>query len=246
LKGVAKNYAIAAGWYRKAAERGSAKSQVALGTLYCVGLGVPKNAEEAVHWFHESAVQGNALAQFNLGAMYLRGEGVPKDAAKAAEWTQKAANQGSADAQFSLGVLYSAGQGVDKNQPKAVEWMRKAAAKGYCRAQLILGVWYADGVGVPKDLEEGFAWLNLGLDGINLEKQNTDQSIKRTELGIAAQAAGKPYEDYGFELFERLKTELSPEQIVEAQKRIATFAKEIQDHQRSQQGLPMAADHDSN
>jgi TPR repeat protein len=116
------------------------------------------------------------------------------------------------------------GQGVEKNDAKAVEWMRKAAVQGYFLAQLSLGVRYADGNGVPRDLVEGFTWLSLGAQGLVVARQRTSQSEMKAEDLKRAQAASRPFEDAALQLFERLKTELTPEQMAEAQKRIATFA----------------------
>jgi TPR repeat protein len=235
LEGATNDYVKAINWYRKAAERGNAKSQLELGTIYFIGLGVPKNDEEAVKWFRKSAEQGNALAQINLGGMYSRGEGVPLDAFKAAEWYRKAADQDLAVAQFVLGAIYGAGQGVEKNDARAVEWIRKAAAQGYFLAQLSLGIRYADGQGVPKDLVEGFTWLSLGEQKLTIEQEHADQSemsakLSGTKWGIVSQTTTRTYEEAAFRLYERLKTELTPEQMAEAEKRIAAFAEKTKDH----------------
>jgi len=52
---VSKDYAQAAVWYRKAAERGDAGSQFDLGTLYDKGQGVPQNYSEAAGWYRKAA-----------------------------------------------------------------------------------------------------------------------------------------------------------------------------------------------
>ena len=63
----------------KRAERGEAKAQLSLGTIYYNGEGVTKDVAKAVDWYQKAAEQGNADAQSNLGSMYDEGEGVPKD-----------------------------------------------------------------------------------------------------------------------------------------------------------------------
>jgi TPR repeat protein len=44
------NYAGAARWFRRAADRGHANAQAVLGSLYAVGLGVPKDFVNAYVW----------------------------------------------------------------------------------------------------------------------------------------------------------------------------------------------------
>jgi len=166
------------------------------------------------------------IYHFNCFPKYF---GVKQDYAEAMTWYRKAADQGLALAQFALGAIYGVGQGVEKNDAEAVEWMRKAATQGYFTAQLSLGVRYADGNGVPRDLVEGFTWLSLGAQGLVVERQHRSQSEMKAEDLMAAQAASRPFEDAALQLFERLKTELTPEQIAEAQKRIAAFAEKTKD-----------------
>ena len=69
-KGVAKDPAAAAIWYRKAAESGDKVAQHNLGVLYRDGLGVERNEAEALTWFQKSADQGYAKAQLNLGQLF--------------------------------------------------------------------------------------------------------------------------------------------------------------------------------
>jgi uncharacterized protein len=42
-EGLPKNYPDAVKWFRKAAEQGDAKAQIALGTMYRDGQGLPQN-----------------------------------------------------------------------------------------------------------------------------------------------------------------------------------------------------------
>ena len=66
-------------WYRRAADKGYAGAQSALGFLYAHGEGVPEDDIEAVRWYRFAAEQGWVNAQYNLGLMYADGEGVPED-----------------------------------------------------------------------------------------------------------------------------------------------------------------------
>ena len=62
-RGVAKDYAEAVRWYRKAAEQGNANAQYNLGLMYEEGLGVAKDGAEAMRWFRKAAEQGYAKAK---------------------------------------------------------------------------------------------------------------------------------------------------------------------------------------
>ena len=53
------DYASAAQWFRKAAQRGIADSQYNLGVLCARGLGTEKNTVESYQWFALAAAQGD-------------------------------------------------------------------------------------------------------------------------------------------------------------------------------------------
>ena len=56
--GVLQDYARAAYWFRRAAERGEAPAQVELALIYEKGMGVPQNNILAHMWFNLAALQG--------------------------------------------------------------------------------------------------------------------------------------------------------------------------------------------
>ncbi len=164
-RGVPKDYAKAAKWFRKAAQQGLAQAQRSLGYMYREGLGVSQDYAEAAKWYRKAAEQGNAYAQRNLGDMYSSGRGVPQDHAeaakwynKAAKWFKKAAEQGNARAQVHLGALYHRGLGVPRDYAEAAKWYRKAAEQGNASAQRKLGAMYDKGLGVPQDDTEAAKW----------------------------------------------------------------------------------------
>ena len=141
-------------WWRKAADQGNERAQVAVGRRYSRGIGVPQDPAEAMKWFRKAAQQGSVSgkqemeelqlamyareaadrgdvrAQYDLGRMYKDGRGVPQDPAEAMKWFRKAAQQGDAQAQYDLGRMYEDGRGVPQDPAEAMKWYRKAAEQG--------------------------------------------------------------------------------------------------------------------
>jgi len=163
-KGVAKDEAKAAYWFRKSADQGYAKAQVVLGTFYAGGIGLPKDEAEAVKWWRKGAVQGLVEAQYLLGVYNSEGKGIPKNDAEAFFWWKKAAEQGNVEAQGSLGVCYADGKGVSQNDVMAFYWWRKAANQGAAWAQLLVATSYVEGKGVTKDETEAINWYRKAAD----------------------------------------------------------------------------------
>jgi TPR repeat protein len=108
-RGVEKDFAKAAEYYRKAADQGHALAQYNLGYAYSKGEGVAEDKAEGARWYRKAAEQGFALAQCNLGVAYRNGEGVAKDLAEAIRWIRKAAEQGFVLAQQVLDAMKKKG-----------------------------------------------------------------------------------------------------------------------------------------
>jgi TPR repeat protein len=148
-------------------ERGDARAQLMIGSIYANGVGnlnenyeeaVPIDLAKAVGWYRKAASQGNAEAQFRLGFSYDIGKGIPEDHTEAVKWYRKGADQGNADAEHYLALSYECGCGIAMDKVLAVKWLRKAADQGDARAQHDLGVFYELGKGVPKDTVEAAKW----------------------------------------------------------------------------------------
>lgn len=119
----------AAKWFTKAAEKGHAGAQCALGLLYMQGLGVMQDKTEAVKWVRKAAEKGYDKAQYDLGECYSRGEGVAENKIEALKWYRKAAEQGYADAQYAIAECYYNGVGVVKDNIEAKKWYQKVVEK---------------------------------------------------------------------------------------------------------------------
>ena len=89
-------------WYRKAADKGNALAQLALGWMYGNGRGVAQDLSQAAAWYYKAAQQGNGVAQCNLGLMFENGRGVAQDVNGAVAWYRKAAAGGNRRAAEAL------------------------------------------------------------------------------------------------------------------------------------------------
>lgn len=164
-------YAEAAQWYRKAADRGHASAQYYLGDAYFHGDGVPKDDAQAVYWFGKAAEQGVLDAQYNLAICYLHGKGTPQDNTQAAYWFLKAAEQGDASAQVNIAICYENGMGVEQNYEQAVYWFRLSADQDNAKAQCGLGRCYANGFGVQQDDNQALYWYRKAANQGQFEAQ---------------------------------------------------------------------------
>jgi uncharacterized protein len=96
--GILQDYAAALTWFRKAADKGDASAQHALGGAYFEGLGVPQDYAAAASWYQKAADQGQINSQAVLASLYELGWGVPQDYVKAHKWANLAAAAGAKDA----------------------------------------------------------------------------------------------------------------------------------------------------
>lgn len=114
--------------YEKAAKKGDADAQYALGQVHSYN----KDYRLALEWYKKAADQKHPHAREAIGDMYSNGLGVRQDHIKAFEWYEKAMIEGSANAYYRLGDRYNSGIGVPQDYSKAVMNYRHAypQAKG--------------------------------------------------------------------------------------------------------------------
>jgi TPR repeat protein len=148
----------AASLTRIQAEKGDARAQLELGSIFYYGRGVPEDYSAAARWYRSAAQQGDPTAENAIAFMYYYGEGVPRDYGEATRWYRKAADQGNARAAFYLGSMYYDGKGVPQDYIEAARWYRKAADQGDAKAQVNLGSMYHDGKGIAQDYDEAIRW----------------------------------------------------------------------------------------
>jgi TPR repeat protein len=98
-RGVARNEIEAAIWYRRAADKGSARGQYSLGWLYKQGEGVMQNYDIAISWYRMAAEQRLDMAALDLAYIYEIGQGVQQNFVEAAKWYRLAIEWGAKGAQ---------------------------------------------------------------------------------------------------------------------------------------------------
>lgn len=175
--GVLQSDALAAKWFRKAADQGNAEAQNALGVMYRVGLGVERNKEEALKWYRKAARQKNANAMFNLGAAYYNGDGVAIDDSAAYAWFLLAREGGSKNAGDAvsraeselrpwaiddglkkIAVMYDKGDELPQDLRESAKWYQKAAERGDPEAQIATATVLLNGKGIPQDYGGARHW----------------------------------------------------------------------------------------
>ena len=127
-RGVARDYAKAALWYRKGADRGEPSALARLAHLHLRGWGVARNPEEAYRLMRKAAVYSGSDTPWIwrwLADVYYHGWGTEKSLGASAAWTRKAAHFGDTVAQVRLGLLFKEGMGVVRNVPAALWWLRE-------------------------------------------------------------------------------------------------------------------------
>lgn len=161
---VAKDFDVAAKWFRLSADQKDAYGEFGLASCYRDGTGVPQNHAEAVRYYRLSADQGNAFGQVGLGLCYQSGTGVPQNHEEAVNYLRLSADQGNALAKVCLGDCYANGNGVTLDHGEAVKWYRLSAEQGDATGQVNLGDCFLNGVGVPQNNEEAVKWFRLSAD----------------------------------------------------------------------------------
>ena len=135
-KGVARDVAEAAKWYRRSASQGVSAAENNLGLMYAQGRGVPRDVVQAAQLWHSAAEKNHVIAQFNLGLAYFRGEGVKKNEQTAIRWLRRAGDLGLANAQYAMGQVIRMGLSAEADETEALGWYDLAAAQGHDKAQI--------------------------------------------------------------------------------------------------------------
>ncbi|MGM0423071.1 MAG: tetratricopeptide repeat protein [Pseudomonadota bacterium] len=166
-----------------------------------------KAAYEKRDWFNAVrllrplAEQGNDRALVLLGNMYMDGKGVEASPEKALAHYKQALVNNNSNAMLNIATMYAEGLAVDKNFETAFDWYTKSAEHGNPAAQFLLGSVHIKGhpelPNLKGDMVTAYMWFRI--------------AAKQKELPEIGEVAD--------EFSKRLVQQLSPDQIMEAEKR---------------------------
>lgn len=91
--GVPQDYEKSLEWSERAADSGSTRGMVLLGTHYRYGKAVKKDLKEAINWYKKAAALKEPFAFINLGDMNRTGEGTRINWVEAYKWYSLASNK---------------------------------------------------------------------------------------------------------------------------------------------------------
>lgn len=128
-RGVQRDSAAAARWFRIAADQDHAPAIYRLGNMLERGDAVVRrDIPEAMRLYERAAAAGNRKAMHNLAALVAAAN--PPDYERAFRLFDQAANLGLVDSQYNLAVLHVNGLGTRQNLTEAYRWFAISAQNG--------------------------------------------------------------------------------------------------------------------
>ena len=116
--------AEAAGYFRRAAERGDLQAQVLLGALYLDGRGVERSFDEGLRWIERAATANYVLPKYVLTFIYAEGFGTPPNVLEAASRLFGArTDRTETQALYSIGTFYERGFWIEKEDRPILSWV---------------------------------------------------------------------------------------------------------------------------
>ena len=91
--------------FKKLAEQGNTRAQLALAGMYAMGIGTPADTKLALMWIQKAAELGDRDAPTFLGVSYYFGEWLDKDDQQAALWFAKGVKIGDPQARLFLDIM---------------------------------------------------------------------------------------------------------------------------------------------
>jgi len=160
-QGVTRDYAEAARWYRRSAERGGPRGQFALGMFHLEGLGTPKNFEEAVKWLGLAAKQKYEQAQYTLIFVFAEGFDTKPSALEAAYWYTGRRISDEGEAAYHVGTFYSRGFSAWPGEQRVLAWLLRRRGIAEDAASRYLKQIYGQRWG---DEDEAVRWYRAGAE----------------------------------------------------------------------------------
>lgn len=121
-----KNLELAAGWYRKAADRGNGEATISLAALYLNA----SDYSQARAWCEAAAKEKRPGGYYCLGYLYQHGSGVDPNLKEAFRWYEQGARGGNAASMHALASMYENGEGTKQDRVQALVWFLFAARRG--------------------------------------------------------------------------------------------------------------------
>jgi TPR repeat protein len=146
-------------FFRRSADLGYGRAQIALGYYYDTGTFVPGDQSRALELYRKAAAQGDPLAAWLAGRRYFLGAGSPRDLDAAQKWLQMSADRNNAYGAYLLGRLMA-----DRDYTKAPALYKIAAEQGLPQAQYHYAKTLKDGRGIPQDRFHAYVWFTIALD----------------------------------------------------------------------------------
>lgn len=185
LLGIEQDLALAAYWYRKLAERGSASACFELAMLTLQGYVADNGAAQALYWMerardggsedafvyvdtcrtlvelHGRVDDGDLHSAVALAEMYMDlGSGVEDGDgffARCVDMARRAADADVPEAMWVLAVAYENGCGVEEDGEQALHYYRRGSELGHAGCTHTLGCFYLSGDYLISDVDKGFA-----------------------------------------------------------------------------------------
>jgi uncharacterized protein len=150
-----KEFAAAASFLERAANRGVIVAQYRLGMMYAQGIGIERDLSLALRWLKTAAPNYEAAAQQLQAVRYELRNAYTDEFDRS--WA--AAQTGDALSMFKLAIMFQDGVGTSPNAARALEWLEKAAQLNVADAQARLGTMYLNGEYVTQDFQQAQHWL---------------------------------------------------------------------------------------
>lgn len=199
----------------------------------CATIRVPAPKDETGETVYLPAAKlGDTTKQLQLALAYRYGSaGLMQDNTKAAAWMEKAAAGGNVQAQLTLGdALINGDMGLNKQPTEGLAWLRRAADDGSLDAQFHLATLLENGSGVQANPSNAAAlYEKAARGGRKFAAWRLARMLERGE-GIHENLADA-YAWYriadGATDVERLRRQLKPAVLTNAEQRFATLSREI-------------------
>jgi len=116
---------------QKLANKGNARAQYKLATMYESGTGTEQDLEQAKHWYYKASSAGIKSASDRMTYLSVKQQGYDKT--KNSAWLKsvtKDAKESKGDAMFLLAQLYREGLGVKKDLQKSLDILDQVSLLG--------------------------------------------------------------------------------------------------------------------